>query len=164
MRWDAFVDACPDIGTVAEERFTADEVVILGTVREDGTPRLSPCEVDLVEGRLCLGMMWRSRKALDLLRDPRLVVHSVPIGRMNPGGDIKLTGAAVEERDPEFRATYRRAIHDRIGWAPDEPEFHLFTLDVREAAYIRFGQGGRLALRWDEAGGCRRIPHPDDPA
>ncbi|HEX6845292.1 MAG TPA: pyridoxamine 5'-phosphate oxidase family protein [Actinomycetota bacterium] len=164
MRWDTFAGSCPQIADVAAERFSADEVVILGTLRADGTPRLSPCEVDIAAGRLCFGMMWRSRKALDLQRDPRLVVHSVPIGRMNPGGDIKLTGLAVDERDPDVRAAYRAALFARIEWAPDEPEFHLFSLDVHEAVFIRFGDGGRLALRWDEAGGCRRIPHPDDPA
>ena len=57
---------------------------MLGTLRADGSPRISPCEVDLVDGRLCFGMMWQSHKALDLLRDPRLAVHSVPHGRMNP--------------------------------------------------------------------------------
>jgi hypothetical protein len=161
VRWDGFTAACPEIGDVATQRFVADEVVMLGTVRADGTPRLSPCEVDLVAGRLCLGMMWRSRKALDLQRDPRLVVHSVPIGRMNPGGDIKLTGMGVDERDPDLRESYRRAIHERIGWAPDEPDFHLFSLDVREAVLIRFGED-QVLLRWDVTEGFRRMRHPDD--
>jgi hypothetical protein len=160
VRWDAFEDACPEIAAVARERFTADEVVMLGTIRADGTPRLSPNELDLVEGRLCCGMMWRSRKALDLRRDPRLVVHSVPIGRMNPGGDIKLRGRAVDERDPELRAAYRKAIFDRIGWSPDEPEFHLYSLDVEEAVLIRFGER-EILLRWDEQGGFRRLRHPE---
>ena len=122
MRWDAFARACPEIGTLAEERFRQDELVILGTVRADGSPRISPCEVDLVEGRLCFGMMWQSHKALDLHRDPRLAVLSVPHGRMNPGGDVKLTGLGIEEPDPGFRERYRDALRRRIGWAPSEPQ------------------------------------------
>jgi hypothetical protein len=162
MRWDAFEAACPELATIARDRFTADEVVMLATVRPDGSPRLSPNEVDFTEGRLCLGMMPNSLKALDLQRDPRLLVHSVPQGRMNPGGDIKLRGLAIEETDLDFREAYRRTIYGRIGWAPDEPDFHVFTLDVRDAVFIRFGEEP-AAQRWDETLGFRPIRHPDDP-
>jgi len=162
MRWDAFTEACPQIATIAEERLRTDEVVMLGTIRPDGRPRLSPCELDFAADRLCFGMMWQSRKALDLLRDPRLVVHSVPIGRMNPGGDIKLTGLAVEETDQAIRDVYTTALRHRIDWVPDEP-FHIFSLDVQEAAVMRFGEKAqRLALRWDETTGFRELRHPDD--
>ncbi|MGE5227524.1 MAG: pyridoxamine 5'-phosphate oxidase family protein [Planctomycetaceae bacterium] len=163
MRWDAFEEACPEIATIARERFATDEVVMLGTLRPDGLPRLSPNEVDFAEGRLCLGMMPNSLKALDLRRDPRLLVHSVPQGRMNPGGDIKLRGLAIEETDLGLREAYRRTILERIGWAPDEPDFHLFTLDVRDAVFMRFGEEP-VAQRWDETIGLRRIRHPDDPS
>jgi hypothetical protein len=71
MRWDAFVRTCPEIGERASERFVRDEVVLLGTIRPAGSPRISPCEPDLVAGHLLLGLMWRSRKVLDLERDPR---------------------------------------------------------------------------------------------
>jgi hypothetical protein len=160
MRWDAFTQACPRIAEIAARRFADDEVVMLGTIRADGSPRLSPCEVDLAADRLLFGMMWHSRKAQDLLRDPRLVVHSVPQTRMNPGGDVKLRGLAVDERDPQVRETYREALLARIDWAPDEPGFHLFSLDVREAVFMRFGDGS-VAWRWDEAGGFRELRHPD---
>ena len=65
MRWDEFTIACPEIALLAEERFRADELVMLGTVRADGSPRISPCEVDFSTGRLLLGMMWRSMNAQD---------------------------------------------------------------------------------------------------
>ncbi len=161
MRWDAFAEACPQIATLAEERFRADELAILGTVRADGSPRISPCEVDLVDGRLCFGMMWQSQKALDLQRDTRLVVHSVPDGRLNPGGDIKLTGRGVDERDPGFRERFRETLRRRIDWAPSEPRFHLFSLDVETAAYLTFAEGSSYALAWSEPKGLRRTEIPD---
>lgn len=160
MRWDAFADDCPRIADIVAHRFAEDEVVMLGTVRGDGAPRLSPCEVDIAAGRLLLGMMWQSRKAQDLLRDPRLVVHSVPQTRMNPGGDVKLRGRAIDERDPRVREAYRDALRARIDWAPDEPGFHLFSLDVQEAIFIRFGEEP-VAWRWDELRGLRELRHPD---
>ncbi len=42
MRWDAFERACPEIGELARERFERDQLVMLGTIRLDGSPRVSP--------------------------------------------------------------------------------------------------------------------------
>ncbi|MGZ8571349.1 MAG: pyridoxamine 5'-phosphate oxidase family protein [Actinomycetota bacterium] len=162
MRWDAFEAACPRIAVVARERFERDEVIILGTIRPDGRPRISPCELDLAADRLLLGMMWRSRKALDLRRDPRLAVHSVPSDRMNQGGDVKLSGTAVEENDPVVREAYRDAIRRRIDWAPEEPAFHVFSFEVEQAAFLRFGDDA-VAWVWDEAKGLRELPDPFPP-
>jgi len=119
-------------------------------------PRITPVEPDFVDGELMLGMMWRSKKALDLQRDPRIAVHSVPSDRMNPGGDVKLYGRVVDEPDPDVRAAFRETILARIDWAPDEPEYHLFSLDVEEAAYTVFGEGSH-ALAWTPASGLRRL-------
>ncbi len=161
MRWDEFAAACPDIADLAEERFRKDELVMLGTIRPDGSPRISPpCEVDFAAGRLFLGMMWRSKKALDLLRDPRIAVHSVPSDKMNPGGDVKLYGVVVDERDQSVRQSFREEIRRRIDWAPDEPNYHLFSLDVRSASYIVFGDVRRV-LAWDPDTGLRELPFPD---
>jgi hypothetical protein len=158
MPWDAFESSCPELATVARERFAKDELVMLGTIKADGSPRISPCEVDIVaEGHLFLGMMWRSKKALDLLRDPRCVVHSVTCDRMGTDGDLKLYGRMTDVRDPELRQAYRRAIKARIDWEPDEPEFHLFSLDVGAAGFTIFGDDHR-ALAWDPVAGLRRMP------
>jgi pyridoxamine 5'-phosphate oxidase-like protein len=160
MRWDAFAQACPQISSLAEARFRQDQLVMLGTVRPDGSARVSPCEVDFAAGRILFGMMWRSRKAEDLLRDPRLAVHSVPSDRMNPGGDVKLRGLAIDEPDLDVRGMFREEIRRRIDWAPDEPDYHLFSLDVAQAGFISFGEGNERALAWDPERGTRAIPHP----
>lgn len=154
MRWSEFVAACPEIGELAERRFRDDELVFLGTVRHDGSARVSPCELDFVDGDLMLGMMWRSHKALDLLRDPRVTVHSATGDRMNPGGDVKLRGTARAIDDLPTRERYRDAIRARIDWAPDEPEFHVFALDVEHAAYIRFGEDS-VGLVWSPSAGLQ---------
>jgi Pyridoxamine 5'-phosphate oxidase len=160
VQWQDFAAACPGIAELAEQRFRADQLVLLGTIRPDGSARISPCEVDFAADRLFLGMMWQSHKARDLLRDPRVTVHSVPSDKENPGGDVKLYGLAVDERDTDLRAAFRRAILERIDWAPDEPDYHLFSLDVQRAGFIRFGDA-RLALAWDDRRGFRDVPHPD---
>ena len=159
MRWDAFEEACPEIGELARARFERDQLVMLGTIRLDGSPRVTPNECDFGEGRLFVSMMWRSRKALDLLRDPRIVVHSVTTNKDGTDGDVKIYGRAVDERDPELRAAFREAIRRRIDWAPDEPEYHCFSVDVRSAGYVRFGDRAE-ALTWDQDHGLRRLPPP----
>jgi hypothetical protein len=159
MRWDAFERACPEIGELARERFERDQLVMLGTIRLDGSPRVSPNECDFGEGRLFVSMMWRSRKALDLLRDPRIVVASVTINKDGTDGDVKIYGRAMDERDPEVRAAFLEAIRRRIDWAPDEPGYHCFSVDVRSAGYVRFGDRAQ-ALTWDEDRGLRRLAPP----
>src|SRR5262245_57749350 len=114
MRWDEFAAACPEIADRAAERFRRAALVFLGTVRPDGSARVSPCEVDLVDGELLLGMMWRSQKAVDLLRDPRITVHSATSDRMNPDGDVKIRGRAIDVQDRERRQAFRDAIFARI--------------------------------------------------
>lgn len=162
MHWTEFAAACPEIAELAEQRFRKDEVVLVGTLRKDGSPRISPNEVDFAEGNLFVSMMWRSKKALDLLRDPRCVVHSVPITRMNPGGDIKLYGRAVDTPDPDLRRAFRDTMHARIDWAPEEPEFHLFSLDVREAAYVRFEHDTWETRHWTPETGLREETRSND--
>jgi pyridoxamine 5'-phosphate oxidase-like protein len=159
VRWDEFERACPEIATIARKRLETDQLVMVGTLRRDGSPRISPNEIDFGAGRLFVSMMWRSRKALDLLRDPRVVIHSVTSNKDGTEGDVKLYGQIVDEQDPEVRAAFREAIRARLDWAPDEPNFHCFSIDVDAAGYIRFGDD-KAALAWEPERGLRRLPHP----
>ena len=79
--WGEFVGADPAFGHLAQERIERDGLVLVGTLRRNGWPRISPVEPLIVDGRLYLGMMSQSRKALDLRRDPRCVVHTHGVGQ-----------------------------------------------------------------------------------
>ncbi len=162
MRWSEFAAVCPEIASIVEERFARDQLVMLGTLRLDGAPRISPCEVDVAAGHLFLGMMWHSKKALDLRRDPRIVVHSVTCNKEGTDGDIKLYGRAIEEHDQDARESFREAIRARIDWAPEEPEYHLFALDVESAGYLRFSGGSVEVMRWTPDQGFEREVKPND--
>jgi hypothetical protein len=155
MRWDEFVEACREIGRAAQERFERDELVLLGTVSRHGWPRISPCELDFVEGHLLMGMMWRSPKALDLLRGSPLVVHSVQADRKATEADIKLYGHATDIQDTPVREAFREAIRRRIDWAPEEPDYHLFSFDVERAAVLTFSEEQETVTTWDPARGLR---------
>ena len=155
MRWEEFTETCPELAQLGEERLRSRELCLVGTLRRNGWPRISPVEPDFAAGELMLGMMWRSPKALDLMRDPRLVVHSAVSSRMGDEGDFKLYGRAVDVQDPERREAYRAAIKARINWAPDEPGYHLFAVDIDSAGFIIFGDE-RYGLAWDQERGLRR--------
>ncbi len=107
-----------------------------------------------MDAQLLLGMMWRSKKALDLLRDPRMVVHSVTSDREGTDGDFKLYGLVTDVTDAALRARYADVLEAKIAWRPAEP-YHLFAVDIMSAAYIVFGRE-RFAMRWDPARGFRR--------
>ncbi|PKB66094.1 MAG: hypothetical protein BZY81_08005 [SAR202 cluster bacterium Io17-Chloro-G4] len=138
LSWRNFSDLEPDLATLGEEIIERTGMVMLGTLRKDGSPRISPVEVLFSEGQLYLGMMWRSKKALDLLRDPRCTVHSATSNRDGSQGDFKVFGKAVPVSDLEERRRYSEAVYEKIGFKPEEPEFHLFSIDVESAALVEF--------------------------
>ncbi len=155
MRWDEFAKAAPELAALGEERLRARELCLLGTLRANGYPRISPVEPDFVDGELMSGMMWRSPKALDLLRDPRCVVHSIVSDRAGTEGDFKLYGRAVAVEDPGRRGRYRETIKARIDWEPAEPNYHLFAIDVESAGFNVFGDDA-FQLVWDHKRGLIR--------
>src|SRR5438067_7990024 len=121
MRWEDFAAAAPELARLGEERLRSRELCMVGTLRRSGWPRISPVEPEFVDDELMLGMMWRSPKALDLLRDSRLVVHSTLNDRHDLAGDIKLYGRAIAVEDPDQREAYRVTVKARIDWEPPGP-------------------------------------------
>jgi hypothetical protein len=150
VSWGAFEEAAPPLAAIARQRFEDAGLILLGTLRRSGGPRISPVEPLLLDGRLYLGMMWRSMKALDLRRDPRCVVHSIVTSAEATEGDVKVYGRAVEVDDPGERRRYGDALFARIGWRPSG-DFHLFVVDVEEVGFFRVDK--------EDAGGVHRTWH-----
>lgn len=123
-------------------------LVLVGTLRANGWPRISPVEPLIHDGQLLLGMMWQSRKAQDLLRDPRCVVHSVVSDKGGTQGDVKVYGRAVAVSDPDVRESYCQALQARIGWRPGNDEFHLFAVDITEVGYFQVVGDGHRVEHW----------------
>ena len=159
MRWAEFAAAAPELAGFAEDRIHETGILLLGTIRADGSPRISPCEAYVVDGDLMLGMMWHSKKALDLLRDPRLTMATPQADREPVHGDLKLYGRVVDVPEPERRQAYSDRLQAAIGWRPPEP-YHLFAADVEQAGFISFGKAPRL-LRWSPRSGTEVLRHPD---
>lgn len=154
MTWHEFAAAAPELAAIGERRFERTGLALVGTLRKDGWPRISPVEPYIVDGNLLLGMMWRSRKALDLLRDPRLVVHSTTCDRDGAEGDFKLYGRAHEVTDTAARQRFADVVEARINWRAPE-HYHLFSVSVESAAFVIFGEE-RFGMRWSPGRGIHR--------
>ncbi len=92
MKWDDLHRQVPRLAAVAHDRLIVPGVLLVVTIRPDGAPRLSPVEPLVSEGELWLSMMWQSRKAIDLLRDDRILLHSITTTRDGKEGEVKVRG------------------------------------------------------------------------
>ncbi len=160
MKWSEFAASAPQLAALGNEGFAEQNLCLVGTLRADGWPRISPNEIYFVDGELMLGMMPRSKKALDLQRDPRLTVMNPQCDREAKRGDFKLYGRAVEVTNAGMRKRFADVQEAAINWRPTDP-FPLYTVDIENAGYISFGERRRL-LRWSRDRGVVRLRHPDD--
>lgn len=164
IEWGNFKKTAPELAAQAEELFERSGVVLVGTIRKDGSPRISPVEPLIVDGKLYLGMMWRSLKAQDLLRDPRCTVHTTVHDRMAKGGEFKLHGMAHNVEDLDERARYCEALFEKIDWKPEEPNFHLFSIKLDSAGFISYEKDEQVIRRWkahEPVIELRRKQYPD---
>ncbi len=148
--WQEFEAAEPELAKIGAKRLDDNGVLLVGTIRKDGTPRISPVEPVFLDGELYLGMMWQSKKALDLLRDPRVLLHSTVLDRNATGGDFKVRGRVREIADAETHKRYAQAMKERIGEAPED-EFHLFAVDIEHVAHVTFDEAEMKVRQWRAA-------------
>ena len=156
MRWRAFQEIEPEIALAGVSRFQQARLALLGTLQMDGWPRISPVEPLFFSEDLVLGMIWQSKKALDLLRDPRCVLHSVVTDPDANEGEFKLRGRAV----PVVEGQYVELIRAKWQLAQGAP-LHVFWIDILSASLITydFNQGLLLVKRWHHergSSGARR--------
>lgn len=103
-------------------------------------------------------MAW-ARKAADLRRDPRYVLHSAVTGPDSEEGELKLYGPAAEA-DPDLRRTAAHAWW--LTWAPEMAV--VFTLHIGQAVFVDWDiNGGTMTIhRWSPPSGysVTRLPYP----
>jgi hypothetical protein len=152
MIWRDLEAAAPEIARLGKERLLAARVALLGTLRKDGSPRISPVEPYLTQGQLLFGAMSWSLKTRDLLRDPRCVLHSAVSDPDSGEGELKLYGRATPA-DEELRSGCRE------GWWTDRPAeaASVFWLDIDQATFISWDteRGAMTIRRWSPQLGYR---------
>ena len=87
--------------------------------------------------------MWQSRKAIDLLRDPRLVLHNAISTNRGDEIEISLRGHTIEVRDEEVRRRYVASLPEWRG-----RDFHLFAVDIERVGLIRYERGEQHVKVW----------------
>lgn len=114
--WAQFAALEPAFAARARAYLEAHTHLTLATLRKDGSPRISGTECEIVDGELQFGSMWRSMKALDLLRDPRFALHGGSDDPPDWNGDAKVAGTVRHEAV----TTEQHGLH------------HMFRCDITE--------------------------------
>jgi hypothetical protein len=145
MIWRDLEAAAPEIARLGKERLDQTRVALLGTLRKDGSPRISPVEPFLTQGRLLFGAMPWSMKTRDLQRDPRCVLHSAVSDPDSGEGELKLYGRAAKV-DDQIREAAREA------WWVGRPAeaASVFSLEIEQATFISWDleHGEMTVRRW----------------
>ena len=149
-RWVDVETEAPALAAAARRYLDAHTHKVIATLRRDGSPRVSGTECIFAGGDLWFGSMWRARKALDLLRDPRFSLHSGSDDAERWSGDAKVTGMVEEVTDPDrIEAVYP-------GAAPGP--MHVFRADVSEVVVVSLAPSkDRLVIEaWHAGRGLSR--------
>jgi hypothetical protein len=107
--WKEASTHAPDFARRVEQALTRNKHMTMATLRADGSPRISGTELQVSDGELWLGSMTKARKAIDLLRDPRVAIHGPtadpPDDPRGWAGEAKVSGraVAVPNDDPSLR-------------------------------------------------------------
>jgi hypothetical protein len=147
----------PEIARQGMARLNAARLALLGTLRRDGSPRISPIEPFIAGGQLLIGAMTWSAKAGDLRRDPRYVLHSVVTGPDSGEGELKLHGTAGEAGQ-DLRAAAAGAW-----WLARAPEkAAVFTLHIGQAVFVSWDteRGLMTVHRWSPGSGYAVASRP----
>jgi hypothetical protein len=148
--------SAPDVATPIRDRLTTTGLALLGTIRADGSPRVSPIEVTLHDGHLYVGMMPGSRKSLDVLRDPRISLLTPVADKDDLAGEGKLFGElrTVEDLD-QIAAVFHAAVDDSDYEVSDLEGSPVFEVLVSGAAWQRVEDQTFVTGSWDPVHGVR---------
>ena len=144
--WNEFARQAPEFAEFGKTRFQSG-VAYLGTLREDGGPRVHPV-TPIVGEQLFLFMEPTSPKGKDLQRDARYTLHC-SVENMNGGaGEFYVRGCATISGEPSLREQAVRA-------APYAPQdyYILFILSIEFAFMNEYVNGKPNARRWQSPGG-----------
>jgi hypothetical protein len=157
LSWRDVELGAPEIARLGAARLTTPGVALLGTLRRDGSPRISPIEPYIAGGQLLIGAMAWSTKAADLRRDPRYVLHSTTTGPDSGEGELKLYGQAAEAAE-DLRGAAAGAWW--LAWAPDKAV--VFTLHIGEATFVGWDMDRSLMTvhRWSPRTGYSMATRP----
>jgi hypothetical protein len=157
VAWGLVEGAAPELAAAVRGRFEAFGLGLVATLRRDGSPRISGVEPLFALDELWLGMMPRSLKALDLIRDGRFSLHSATTDKQVTEGDAKVSGVARRVEDEATIAAFREAFAAATGYPPPDGPFELFRAELNEISMLK-PAGDHLQIdTWSERGGIKHV-------
>jgi hypothetical protein len=134
VTWGEVRHDAPELAARVQTAFERNRHMTMATVRRDGSPRISGTEIQFDGAEVRIGSMAGARKALDLLRDPRVAIHGPTADPPDEPkewiGEAKLAGRAVA------------VVNDD----PDD-DSHGFRIDVDEVVLTHLNDAGdRLVI------------------
>jgi hypothetical protein len=150
--WTEFAAAAPRIAEVFRRRHAATgNLCLLGTLRPDGFPRISPMEPRFFEGTLWIGGMPGTAKFRDLVRDPRFTLHTATVDTMVGDGDAKVWGTVEDVHDEALHRRYADDLFAQTGFDLRGRTFdHFFATHLVGAAAVEVGGGHLDVTVWRE--------------
>jgi hypothetical protein len=152
--WGGFAAGAPTIAEVFARRHAATgNLCMLGTLRTDGYPRISPMEPRFLSGELWLVGMPHTAKFADLRRDPRFALHTATVDTHVSDGDAKLWGTVEDVRDEALHERFAEAVYAEIGLdLRGQPFDHFFRADIVGASAVTLVDGHLDITTWREGG------------
>jgi hypothetical protein len=148
--WKEFAAGAPRISGIFARRHAATgNLCLLGTLRSDGYPRISPIEPRIFEDQLWLVGMPGTTKFKDLARDPRFCLHTATVDTEVKEGDAKLWGVVRDEPDRDLRQRWAEALFADTGFDLRGREFdHFYAADLTGASAVEVGRGHMYVTIW----------------
>lgn len=147
MEWSGIEALAPRLMASARRAVERFGFVFAGTIRRDGSPRISPVEAHVVDGRLMVALIPRTAKVRDLSRDPRITVQSALIRPDSPEPEFKARGLVVEVDERQRRAT-AAAVASSSGWQPGA-QWRVCAIAMWSVAVLTWTDGDMVVERWN---------------
>ena len=157
--WIEFTAEAPRIAGIFTRRHAAaGKLCLLGTVRADGSPRISPIEPRVFEDRLWMIGMPDTTKFRDLHRDPRFCVHTATVDSHVTEGDAKLWGTVADVRDPDLHRRFADDLFAEIGLDLRGEKFdHFYEAHLTSASSVEIVDGQMEVTVWKPGEGERVV-------
>jgi hypothetical protein len=159
LTWDEFSAVAPRIASVFTRRHAATgHLCMLGTIRSDGFPRISPMEPRFFAGELWIAGMPGTAKFRDLVDNPRFTLHTATSDPHVSEGDAKVWGVVEDVADTGVHQQYADVLYEETGLDLRGRRFeHLFKARVAGAAAVQISDGHLDVTVWRQEGAERVV-------
>jgi hypothetical protein len=154
VAWSSFIAAAPELAADVRQTLERYGFAFVGTVRRDGSPRISPVEVHILGGQLFVVLIPHTAKAHDLDRDARVTLQTPISSASDPGVEVKLRGRALSVLDSDERASMAASVAATSGWQPGD-QWRYCELLLSSVALLDWVEGDMLLQRWTADHGLR---------